>query len=184
MRACARQFKVKKPQRCRVCYCGGFALVLANATAQQRNGWRSSISPALKSRTAAAINALCNEVFDKEALTNEFFKKLDSHIKAIESDLRGHQHMSGPEAFGQAQLLIERMIFLYFAQNRGWLNQQQDYLIRNFEPYRNSANGFGYYHEFLHRLSRTLSEPPPAPGDRLPGIPFLNGGLFDDDEFK
>jgi hypothetical protein len=76
----------------------------------------------LKSRTAAAITALCNEAFDKEALTNEFFKKLDAHIKAIESDLREYQHMNGPEAFGQAQLLIERLIFLYFAQNRGWLN--------------------------------------------------------------
>src|SRR5438552_12484472 len=94
----------------------------------------------LKSRTATAITALCNEAFDKEALTNEFFKKLDSHIKAIESDLREHQHMSGPEAFGQAQLLIERLIFLYFAQNRGWLNQEADYVIKNFEKYRNDPN--------------------------------------------
>ena len=138
----------------------------------------------LKSRTAAAITALCNEAFDKEALTNEFFKKLDSHIKAIESDLREHQHMSGPEAFSQAQLLIERLIFLYFAQNRGWLNQEPDYLIKNFAGYGDDGDGFDYYHDFLHRLFRTLAEPSPAPGDRLPGIPFLNGGLFDDDEFK
>src|SRR5439155_26241668 len=112
----------------------------------------------LKSRTAAAITALCNEAFDKEALTNEFFKKLDRHIKAIESDLREHQHMSGPEAFGQAQLLIERLIFLYFAQNRGWLNQQADYLINNFAEYKNDGDGYGYYQEFLHRLFHTLAE--------------------------
>jgi type I restriction-modification system DNA methylase subunit len=137
---------------------------------------------ALKSRTAAAINALCNEAFDKEALTNEFFKKLDSHIKAIESDLREHQRMSGPEAFGQAQLLIERLIFLYFAQNRGWLNQEADYLVKNFGDYANDGDGFGYYQEFLHRLFHTLAES--GFGNRLPGIPFLNGGLFDDDEFR
>ncbi|HEY6154640.1 MAG TPA: hypothetical protein VIW07_12945 [Candidatus Udaeobacter sp.] len=136
----------------------------------------------LKSRTAAAITALCNEAFDKEALTNEFFKKLDAHIKAIESDLAKHQNMSGPEAFGQAQLLIERLIFLYFAQNRGWLNQEADYLIKNFSTYRDDADGFGYYHDFLHRLFHTLAEL--DFGDKLPGIPFLNGGLFDDDEFK
>lgn len=136
----------------------------------------------LKSRAAAAITALCNEAFDKEALTNEFFKKLDSHIKAIESDLREHQHMSGPEAFSQAQLLIERLIFLYFAQNRGWLNQEADYLVKNFAEYRNDRDGFGYYHEFLHRLFHTLAEA--DFGNRLSGIPFLNGGLFDDDEFK
>ena len=136
----------------------------------------------LKSRTAAAITALCNEAFDKEALTNEFFKKLDRHIKAIESDLHEHQHISGPEAFSQAQLLIERLIFLYFAQNRGWLNQEADYLIKNFADYANDGEGFGYYYEFLHRLFHTLAEQ--DSGNRLPGIPFLNGGLFDDDEFK
>src|SRR2546430_1217407 len=136
----------------------------------------------LRSRTAAAITALCNEAFDKEALTNEFFKKLDAHIKAIESDLREHQNMGGPEAFGQAQLLIERLIFLYFAQNRGWLDQQADYLAKNFSGYEGDRNGFGYYHDFLHRLFHTLAEQ--DFGNRLPGIPFLNGGLFDDDEFK
>jgi type I restriction-modification system DNA methylase subunit len=137
---------------------------------------------ALKLRSAAAITALCNEAFDKEALTNEFFKKLDHHIKAIEADLREHQHLSGPEAFGQAQLLIERLIFLYFAQNRGWLDQQGDYLVRNFSGYETDRNGFGYYNDFLHRLFHTLAEQ--DFGNRLPGIPFLNGGLFDDDEFK
>ena len=137
---------------------------------------------ALKLRTAAAITALCNDAFDKEALTNEFFKKLDQHIKAIESDLREYQHMSGPEAFSQAQLLIERLIFLYFAQNRGWLNQEPNYVVRNFAEYRNDPQGFGYYHDFLHRLFHTLAEQ--DFGTRLPGIPFLNGGLFDDDEFK
>lgn len=136
----------------------------------------------LKSRTATAITALCNEAFDKEALTNEFFKKLDAHIKAIESDLGKHQNMSGPEAFSQAQLLVERLIFLYFAQNRGWLNQEADYLIKNFAAYRDDTDGFGYYHDFLHRLFHTLAEL--DFGDKLPGIPFLNGGLFDDDEFK
>jgi hypothetical protein len=136
----------------------------------------------LKSRSAIAITALCNEGFDKEALTSEFFKKLDQHIKAIESDLREYQHMSGREAFGQAQLLIERLIFLYFAQNRGWLNQEPDYLVKNFTEYRNEPQGFGYYHDFLHRLFHALAEP--NFGNRLPGTPFLNGGLFDDDEFK
>jgi type I restriction-modification system DNA methylase subunit len=137
----------------------------------------------LKSRTAIAITALCNEAFDKEALTNEFFKKLDQHIKAIESDLREHQRMSGPEAFEQAQLLIERLIFLYFAQNRGWLDQKPDYLVANFKPHQNKPNDFSFYSDFLLGLFRKLSDQ--SFGDqRYLGIPFLNGGLFDDDEFR
>jgi len=74
------------------------------------------------------------------------------------------------------------MVFLYFAQNRGWLNQDPEYLIKNFAKFKKDGDGFGYYGEFLHRLFRSLAEP--SFGDRLEGIPFLNGGLFDDDEFR
>ena len=131
------------------------------------------------------LGHICDEAFDKEALTDEFFKKLDRHIRAIETDLRQNQSdLSPKEAFTQAQLLIERLVFLYFAQNRGWLNQKADYLIKDFAKYRRDPDGFGFYGEFLHRLFRSLAESPPHPGDRLEGIPFLNGGLFDDDEFR
>lgn len=130
------------------------------------------------------LAAICKEAFDKEALTDEFFKKLDVHIRAVETDLARHQKLDPRDAFTEAQLLIERLVFLYFAQNRGWLDQRSDYLINAFQKYVRDPNGHGYYQEFLHRLFRSLSEPPPHPGDRLAGIPFLNGGLFDDDEFK
>ena len=129
------------------------------------------------------LGHICDEAFDKEALTDEFFKKLDRHIRDIEMDLRKNQtDLTPQEAFTQAQLLIERLVFLYFAQNRGWLNQEADYLIKNFTKFKKDGDGFGYYQEFLHRLFRSLAEP--SFGDRLEGIPFLNGGLFDDDEFR
>lgn len=129
------------------------------------------------------LGHLCDQAFDKEALTDEFFKKLDRHIRDVEIDLRtGELDLDPKEAFTQAQLLIERLVFLYFAQNRGWLNQEPDYLVKNFAKYKKDADGFSYYQEFLHRLFRSLAEP--SFGDRLEGIPFLNGGLFDDDEFR
>src|SRR5438128_1051161 len=82
------------------------------------------------------LRLICDEAFDKEALTDEFFKKLNRHIRDIETDLRNNQPDLMPqEAFTQAQLLIERLLFLYFAQNRGWLNQDPEYLIKNFAKY-------------------------------------------------
>jgi type I restriction-modification system DNA methylase subunit/PAS domain-containing protein len=129
------------------------------------------------------LGDICDVAFDKEALTDEFFKKLDRHIREIETDLQKHQPDFTPaDAFTQAQLLIERLVFLYFAQNRGWLNQDAEYLISNFTKFKKDGDGFSYYQEFLHRLFRSLAEP--SFGDRLEGIPFLNGGLFDDDEFR
>lgn len=121
--------------------------------------------------------------FDKEPLTKEFFKRFDRALEAIKADLEEYQGLSSADAYSRAQLLLERMLFLYFLQNRGWLNQERDYLLTNFEPYRDRPMEFTYYAEFLERLFWTLASAPGTDAYRLDGIPFLNGGLFDDDEF-
>ena len=57
------------------------------------------------------------------------------------------------------------------------------YAYSRLAEHTKNPNGFTYYHDFLDKLFWTLSTAPSGAG-RLPGIPFLNGGLFDDDEFR
>jgi hypothetical protein len=121
--------------------------------------------------------------FDKEPLTKDFFRRFDEALDAVKSDLEEYQKLSSAEAYSQAQLLLERLIFLYFLQNRGWLNQDGRYLRNKLPEYTPKPDAFTYYSEFLDQLFWTLASPPGSAG-RLPGIPFLNGGLFDDDEFR
>jgi hypothetical protein len=123
------------------------------------------------------------EAFDKEPLTSDFFKRFDNALEKIQEDLQEYQKLQSAEAYTQAQLLLERLIFLYFLQNRGWLNQEPHFLHNKFQEYAPKPDGFGYYKEFLDKLFWTLSTAPGSSGGRLTGIPFLNGGLFDDDEF-
>lgn len=123
------------------------------------------------------------EAFDKEPLTTDFFKRFDNSLEKIQSDLQEYQKLSSAEAYTQSQLLLERMIFLYFLQNRGWLNQERGYLRNRFLEYEGKPDALTYYKEFLDKLFWTLSTPPGSSAGRLTGIPFLNGGLFDDDEF-
>ena len=123
------------------------------------------------------------EAFDKEPLTTDFFKRFDNSLEKIQSDLQEYQQLSSAEAYTQSQLLLERMIFLYFLQNRGWLNQERGYLRNRFLEYESKPDALTYYKDFLDKLFWTLSTPPGSSGGRLTGIPFLNGGLFDDDEF-
>ena len=122
------------------------------------------------------------KAFDKEPLTRDFFKRFDKALEAIKSDLESHQKMSSADAYTASQLLLERLIFLYFLQNRGWLNRNVSYLKGELAKHTNSEE-FTYYKEFLDKLFWTLSTAPLGAG-RLLGIPFLNGGLFDDDEFR
>jgi type I restriction-modification system DNA methylase subunit len=123
------------------------------------------------------------EAFDKEPLTTDFFKRFDNALEKIQSDLQEYQKLSSAEAYTQSQLLLERMIFLYFLQNRGWLNQERHFLRNKFHEFQTKPDAFTYYREFLDKLFWTLSTPAGSSPGRLPGIPFLNGGLFDDDEF-
>ena len=123
------------------------------------------------------------KAFDKEPLTRAFFKRFDKALELIQSDLLTVQRLDSAEAYSRAQLLLERLLFLYFLQNRGWLNQQRGYLLSQFELHRDRPEEFTYYGEFLETLFWTLASAP-GPGNRLDGIPFLNGGLFDDDEFE
>lgn len=123
-----------------------------------------------------------SKAFDKEPLTKEFFRRFDAALNLIKEDLEKFQKLKSAEAYSRAQLLLERLVFLYFLQRRGWLDQRRDFLVEQFKPHRSRPKEFSYYEEFLEKLFWSLAAPPVA-GNRFPGIPFLNGGLFDDDEF-
>lgn len=121
--------------------------------------------------------------FDKDRLTDDFFERFDEALERIKSDLEEFQKLKAADAYTQAQLLLERLIFLYFLQNRGWLNQDRRYLPKHLDEHSAKPEAFTYYKDFLDRVFWTLSTPPGSSGGRLSGLPFLNGGLFDDDEF-
>lgn len=121
--------------------------------------------------------------FDKEPITKEFFKRFDDVLEAIQADLQKFQDYSSAEAYSRAQLLLERVIFLYFLQNRGWLDRQRTFLLDHFAAHREKPKACSYYEDFLLPLFWTLASPPGSQA-RLPGVPYLNGGLFDDDEFN
>ncbi len=127
--------------------------------------------------------AAWSAAFDKESLTKDFFKRFNDALEAIKHDLEKHQGLKSAEAYTNAQLLLERLIFLYFLQKRGWLNQDRDYLHAELKNHIAKSEAFTYYKDFLDKVFWTLSSAPGSGGERKPGLPFLNGGLFDDDEF-
>ncbi len=131
---------------------------------------------------ADAWVALWSKAFDKEPLTRDFFKRFDNALEKIKADLEEVDKLPSATAHTKSQLLLERLIFLYYLQNRGWLNQQRDYLLDNFASHRHRSKEYSYYSDFLEKLFWTLASPPGSAA-RVYGIPFLNGGLFDDDEF-
>ena len=122
--------------------------------------------------------------FDKEPLTRKFFKQFDAALELIKTDLEKFGKLKSPDAYSKAQLLLERLIFLYFVQKRGWLNKDPDFLLNGLKLHRDKPATFTYYEQFLERLFYALSAEENSRFERIPGVPFLNGGLFNDDEFE
>jgi hypothetical protein len=124
-----------------------------------------------------AIQSQHDKAFDVEAVTKLFFKEfaeLYHRVAADISQVRGLEQQAG----GLAQQLLDRMLFLYFIQKKGWLNQQQDYLYSRFlDCWRNDREGSSYYSSVLYPLFLSLSIPN-ATSDEIGSVPFLNGGLF------
>ena len=120
-----------------------------------------------------------DNAFDVEAVTKLFFKEFAELYHAVAGDIsevRGLEQQAGR----LAQLLLDRMLFLYFIQKKGWLNQQRDYLYSRFLAcWRSAPEGNTYYANVLYPLFLALSSPRTT-SDGIGSIPFLNGGLFEE----
>jgi hypothetical protein len=122
------------------------------------------------------------EAFSVEKLNKEFFADFCRAFERVCADLQKHHRWPELLIKSEAQTLLNRLLFLYFVQRKGWLNRQRDYLVRNFrEHFEKAPKGQTFIAEFLRPLFEHLStEEPPI---LLPGhdLPFLNGGLFNDE---
>ena len=122
--------------------------------------------------------------FSVEKLNKEFFADFRKAFDLVAKDILARNKGWQPaEAERETQTLLSRLLFLYFIQRKGWLNRQRDYLIRSFNRYDEKApQGTTFYDLFLKNFFAKLSnEEAYYPACDLGDLPFLNGGLFDDD---
>jgi len=139
-----------------------------------------------------ALMAKCEEAFDVEAVSKEFYKEFVEKYKELRNIVLKNNRLSTEIADDLTQEIINRLLFLYFIQKKGWLSEDYRFLYNNFIPFRDkSLTGFKtnpvrndisnvgeYYKNFLIPLFKKLS----IKDFKYPGIeniPFLNGGLFE-----
>ena len=121
--------------------------------------------------------------FDKEPVTKKFFDDFNNTFRKVCNDIANlHSRWSKETIERQAQTLLNRLLFLYFIQRKGWLNRDRQYLANQFhERYRKDPAGASFLKDFLQPLFVKLSTK--GPQADIPGhdLPFLNGGLFADE---
>ncbi len=131
---------------------------------------------------AATGIADLTDAFSVEKLNKEFFTDFSAAFERVQAEIKKRNSWNERIAKEEAQTLLNRLLFLYFVQRKGWLNRQRDYLFRNFRQFKKEAPGkTAFLESFLRPLFVRLSTE--GLQADIPGhdLPFLNGGLFSDE---
>lgn len=130
-----------------------------------------------------------DEAFDVEEVGQGFYQGYRDQfwnlVDAIGRSNKGKSHFMGDQGKHNVhrftQLLLGRLLFLYFIQKKRWLNSEPEFLFTRFKPYQGHERGSFYW---------DILEPLFFEGLNRPGthktilketceIPYLNGGLFE-----
>ncbi|MEA2336544.1 MAG: hypothetical protein QOE82_551 [Thermoanaerobaculia bacterium] len=122
-----------------------------------------------------------DRALDRESLTRQFFERFRRAVADVSKAIRAATREPQDAADGQALLLLSRLLFLYFIQQKGWLNGERRFLVDRMDV-------AGVYASLLRPLFFGCLNTPlrerDAIGRRLGKIPYLNGGLFEPSAFE
>lgn len=128
--------------------------------------------------TALELQSMHNEAFDVEQVTKDFYQQYMRVFDALSTDIEKNNSLGKRESEQQALLLLDRFMFLYFIQKKGWLDQKYDYLYARYEvDHSDDPDGQTYYGKVVVPLFLSLALRDHTQ-DSVGNVPFLNGGLF------
>ena len=131
------------------------------------------------------VVSLVGKAFDVEKVTRRFYDRFRTELTAFGEFIEGITAQGDRDWY--ASLMLNRMMFVYFVQKRGFLDNDLDYLRNRLKMVQQQSGGERFqqfYRLFLLRLFHEgLGQPEaqraPDLAALLGKVPFLNGGLFD-----
>jgi len=135
--------------------------------------------------TVVDVAGRARAAFDVDRITKRFYDRFKTEHAAFLKFIKGIP--SEDDQAWYASLMLNRLMFVYFIQKKGFLDNDPDYL-RNRMLAMQQQHGkdkfYSFYRQFLLRLFHEgLNQPL---GNRAAGldaligaVPYLNGGLFD-----
>ena len=126
------------------------------------------------------VTARVARAFDTERITRRFYDQFQAEHRAFLGFIQGVEAANGREWY--ASVMLNRLMFLYFIQRKGFLNGDRGYLRTKLND--SQARGQNrYYADFLRVLFfRGLACEPTERADAerrlLVEVPYLNGGIF------
>ncbi len=140
--------------------------------------------------TIAQVAGRARAAFDLERVTKAFYRDFDTHRKAFLKFIDGIGEVADREWY--ASVMLNRMMFVYFIQKKGFLDGDRDYLrhrLQRSQQEKGMDKFYTFYRYFLLRLfhegfGKRRKDRAPDLEKLLGNIPYLNGGLFDVHELE
>ena len=131
------------------------------------------------------VTSRVRKAFDVEKVTKRFYELFRKELTAFGEFIEGITAQGDRDWY--ASLMLNRMMFVYFVQKQGFLDDNTDYLRTKLREVQ-SRYGDGlfqqFYREFLLKLfHKGLGKPVDQRSQEMKNllgrVPFLNGGLFE-----
>ena len=136
--------------------------------------------PDVTGRTRAA--------FDVERVTKRFYDLFQTEHKAFLKFISGITELGDQEWY--ASVMLNRLMFLYFMQRKGFLDGDRDYLRNRLLRCRAEKGHDKFYSFYRYFLLRLFQEGlggrirDPELEKLIGRVPYLNGGIFDVHELE
>ena len=140
--------------------------------------------------TLVDVNQKVKSALDVEMITKAFYKQFEQEHKSFLNFIEGIKDVADREWY--ASLMLNRLMFVYFIQQKGFLNGETDYLRKRLTAVQTDKGKDKFYRFYRHFLLRLFhegfgqrEETRSGELDELIGtVPYLNGGLFDVHELE
>ena len=161
----------------------------AEALAQKLNGIHIALSEEESLDLVGTVTRL-RDAFDRDKVTKKFFDHFQKEHAAFLTFIAGIV-AEGDRAW-YASLMLNRLMFIYFIQKKGFLAGDTDYLSNRLQQVRERKKKFqSFYRAFLMALFHEGFSKQPKDRQLDPElvaligkVPYLNGGLFDVHELE
>ena len=151
-----------------------------------------SVQPDMFGLQPLTIQSRHDDAFDVEAVTKQFFEEYKAIFRILEDDLN-KQANNSTWAHAYSLQFLNRCMFIYFIQRKGWLGNDCDFLLNFWKSYQccgQSQNSFVdtwlkilFFEAFNDKFHGGHNYFPPEIEEALSLAPYLNGGLFTEHRF-
>ncbi len=124
------------------------------------------------------------ETFSLKAVTKRFYKEFG---KIFQDTLQPAIHGLDTDKMDKGsytRLVVNRVLFLMFVQQKNWLNRNTTYVEDKYEETKNDKEKHVYEDFFKPLFFEALSDKDKQDFDHIGTIPYFNGGLFDEKDYE